>query len=271
MKKYLYFVFFMATLLYIIFTSTDDEQDNIILQATTSTDNSGFFSYILPLFEQDTSIRVDVVAVGTGQAIKNAKNGDGDLLLVHEKELEEQFVADGYGSKRFDLMFNDFILIGPVDDPANVGNADNIYKAFEKIYEKRARFLSRGDNSGTHIKELKIWNEVEVYNPSIDQEWYFESGSGMGATLNMSVQDSAYTLCDRSTWISFKNKSNHTILLADRINLINNYGIVLLNEEKYPKLNHNGAKKLAEWLLSKKGQKAIEGFKVNNQQMFFTQ
>jgi tungstate transport system substrate-binding protein len=271
MKRYLYLVFGISVLLYFVFTNIDDEQDHIILQATTSTDNSGFFTYILPLFEKDTSIRVDVVAVGTGQAIKNAKNGDGDLLLVHEKELEEQFVADGYGSKRFDLMFNDFILVGPVDDPANVRDADNIYKAFEKIYERRARFVSRGDNSGTHIKELKIWNEAGIRNLNVEQEWYFESGNGMGATLNMAVQDSAYTLCDRSTWISFKNKSNHTILLADIKNLINHYGIVLLNENKYPKLNHSGARKLSEWLLSKKGQSAIAGFKVNNQQMFFTQ
>ena len=271
MKKYLYFVFGITILLYIVFINMGDEQDNIILQATTSTDNSGFFTYILPLFEQDTSIRVDVVAVGTGQAIKNAKNGDGDLLLVHEKKLEEEFVKDGYGSKRFDLMFNDFILIGPVDDPANVRDSDDIFMAFEKIYEKREKFLSRGDNSGTHIKELKTWHEIGINNFSVDQEWYYESGSGMGATLNMAVQDSAYTLCDRSTWISFKNKNKHTILLVDKINLINYYGVVLLNEERYPELNHNGAKELAQWLLSKKGQKAIESFSVNDQQMFFTQ
>ncbi|MEM7469089.1 MAG: substrate-binding domain-containing protein, partial [Pseudomonadota bacterium] len=184
----------------------------IVVQSTTSTQNSGLLDYVLPQFTEQSGIEVRVVAVGTGQAIKNARNGDGDVLLVHAKSDELAFVADGFGIERYDLMYNDFVIVGPKQDPAAIRSSQNVASAFAKIAQNNMAFISRGDNSGTHKKELSLWKNTNVDTVSESGTWYRESGSGMGATLNMASAMKAYTLTDRATWISFKNKGELAVL-----------------------------------------------------------
>jgi len=244
-------------------------EDSIILQSTTSTANSGLYDHILPLFEEETGIRVNVVAVGTGQAIKNARNGDGDVLLVHAKSAEEQFVADGYGVERFDVMYNDFIIVGPPDDPAGIAGSEDAEVALARIAGAELPFASRGDNSGTHKKEMALWKEAGVDPTAASGTWYRETGSGMGATLNAAVGMSAYTMTDRGTWISFKNKGDHEILVEGDPNLFNQYGVILVNPEKHPKVNAEAGQAFIDWILSDEGQAAIAGYRLDGQQLFF--
>ncbi len=244
-------------------------EDAIILQSTTSTANSGLYDYILPMFEEETGIRVNVVAVGTGQAIKNARNGDGDVLLVHARSAEEQFVAEGYGVERFDVMYNDFIIVGPPDDPAGIAGSEDAALAFATIAAAGVPFASRGDNSGTHKKEIALWNEAGVDPTVASGTWYRETGSGMGATLNAAVGMSAYTMTDRGTWISFKNKGNHEILVEGDPNLFNQYGVILVNPGKHPNVNANAGQAFIDWILSDDGQAAIAGYRLDGQQLFF--
>ncbi len=242
---------------------------SIVLQSTTSTANSGLYDAILPSFTDKTGIQVHVVAVGTGQAIKNAMNGDGDVLLVHAKPAEEEFVADGYGMERFDVMYNDFVIVGPPADPAKIARGRDAAAAFQRIAETQSAFASRGDNSGTHKKEMALWQAAGV-DPTADSgSWYRETGSGMGATLNAAVGMGAYAITDRGTWISFKNKGGYQILVQGDDNLFNQYGIILVNPEKHPQVKADEGQALIRWILSDEGQNAIAGYRLHGEQLFF--
>jgi tungstate transport system substrate-binding protein len=245
------------------------ENKSFILQSTTSTANSGLYDYILPTFKEKTGITVNVVAVGTGQAIKNAQNGDGDVLLVHARPAEEKFVADGYGVERFDVMYNDFILVGPPADPAGIAGMKDAPAALKKIAEIEAAFASRGDNSGTHKKEMALWKDAGVEPTAASGQWYRETGSGMGATLNAAVGMSAYTMTDRGTWISFKNKADFKVLVEGDPNLFNQYGVILVNPEKHAKVKVAEGQAFIDWILSDEGQSAIASYKLDGQQLFF--
>jgi tungstate transport system substrate-binding protein len=241
----------------------------IVVQSTTSTQNSGLFEHILPMFTAKTGIEVRVVAVGTGQAIKNATNGDGDVLFVHAKPAEEKFVAEGYGVERFDVMYNDFIIVGPASDPAKVGGTKDAAAAMKKIAGAQAAFASRGDNSGTHQAEKALWTAAGVDAAASSGGWYRETGSGMGATLNTAVGMSAYALTDRGTWISFKNKGDYKILVEGDPALFNQYGVILVNPAKHPKVKVKEGQAFVDWLIGPDGQQAIADFKLDGQQLFF--
>lgn len=242
---------------------------SIIVQSTTSTANSGLYDHLLPIFKGKTGIQVNVVAVGTGQAIKNARNCDGDVLLVHAKPAEEKFVKDGYGVKRTDLMYNDFIIVGPPSDTAKVAGMKDAPGALRKIAGAKAPFASRGDNSGTHKKEVRLWKASGVDPKGGSGKWYRETGSGMGATLNAGVGMGAYVMTDRATWISFKNKSDFKILVESDDSLFNQYGVILVNPKKCPKVKQAQGQKFIDWLLGKDGQKAIADYKLGGLQPFF--
>jgi tungstate transport system substrate-binding protein len=245
------------------------EEKAIIVQSTTSTANSGLYDAILPKFTEKTGIKVNVVAVGTGQAIKNAMNGDGDVLLVHDKPAEEKFVADGYGVKRFDVMYNDYIVVGPAADPAKVGGMTDAAAAMKKIANAQTPFASRGDNSGTHVAEKALWKAAGVDAAGASGGWYRETGSGMGATLNTAVGMSAYALTDRGTWISFKNKGDYKILVEGDPALFNQYGVMLVNPQKHPKVKAKEGQAFIDWILGAEGQKAIADFTLEGQPLFF--
>ncbi|HEX9701938.1 MAG TPA: substrate-binding domain-containing protein [Rhodospirillales bacterium] len=250
-------------------TPTLAEDKSIIVQSTTSTQNSGLYKHLLPIFEKKTGIKVHVVAVGTGQAIKNATNGDADVLLVHAKSAEEKFVKDGWGVKRFDLMYNDFVIVGPPNDPAKVGGMRDAKEALKKIAATRALFASRGDNSGTHKKELQLWKAAGVDPKKESGKWYRETGSGMGATLNTGVGMAAYVLTDRATWISYKNKGTYKIQVEGAKDLFNQYGVILVNPKKHPKVKVKEGQAFIDWVLGEDGQKAIADYQLNGQQLFF--
>ena len=243
--------------------------DAIIVQSTTSTQNSGLYDYMLPIYEKKTGNKVNVVAVGTGQAIKNARNCDGDVLLVHAKPAEEKFVADGYGVKRSDLMYNDFIIVGPPADPAKVGGMKDGPKALSMIAKSEAIFASRGDNSGTHKKEKHLWKAAGIDPVKASGKWYRETGSGMGATLNAGVGMGAYVMTDRATWISFKNKGDYKIQVEGDKQLFNQYGVILVNPKKCPKVKVKEGQAFIDWLLSKDGQETIASYKLKGLQLFF--
>ena len=244
-------------------------KEYIILQSTTSTQNSGLYDYILPQFIKNNGIDVRVVAVGTGQAIKNAQNCDGDVLIVHSKDSEENFVRSGFGLYRKNLMYNDFVIIGPENDPAKVKSSGNAFEAFKKIFNERAIFASRGDESGTHKTEIKIWNNLNMSTNDFNGGWYRELGLGMGATLNVAVQMDAYALSDRATWLAFKNKRQHLILFEGDESLFNQYGIIPVNPNKCPSVKTNLSKIFIDWILSMEGQNLISSYKKNGQQLFF--
>jgi len=244
-------------------------EDHIIVQSTTSTENSGLFDEIVPTFTAKTGIEVRVVAVGTGQAIKNATNGDGDVLLVHAKPAEEKFVADGFGVKRHDVMYNDFVIVGPKGDPAGVAGMKDAAAALSEIAEHRAPFASRGDDSGTHKKELALWKEAGVDVDAASGTWYRETGSGMGPTLNTASGMNAYALADRGTWIAFQNKGALEIMVEGDDKLFNPYGVILVNPEKHPNVNAEAGRAFIDWLIGAEGQQAIAGFKINGQQLFY--
>lgn len=250
-------------------TASRAEEQSILLQSTTSTANSGLYDAILPLFSNKTGIKVHVVAVGTGQAIKNARNGDGDVLLVHARSAEEKFVAEGYGVQRFDVMYNDFIIVGPAADPARIAGIRDATTALQQIAQSEARFASRGDNSGTHKKEMSLWKSVGIDPTAASGAWYRETGSGMGATLNAAVGMDAYALTDRGTWISFKNKGDFQILVAGDANLFNQYGVILVNPEKHPHIKADAGQAFIDWILSDAGQSAIASYTLEGQQLFF--
>ena len=241
----------------------------ITVQSTTSTQNSGLLDYVLPIFSERAGVQVRVIAVGTGQALNNARRGDGDVLLVHAKHAEETFVAEGYGVERFDLMYNDFVLVGPVSDPAGVVNTSAAIGALQAVAKSKSIFVSRGDDSGTHKKEMALWDAANVAAVEDSGTWYRESGSGMGATLNLASGMDAYTLTDRATWISFKNKGDLKILFEGDEVLFNQYGIILVNPEKHANIKRAPAQEFIDWMLGPAGQKAIGEYQVSGQQLFY--
>ncbi|KXO07597.1 substrate-binding domain-containing protein [Marinobacter excellens] len=241
-------------------------EEYIILASTTSTENSGLFDSILPKFKNASGIDVRVVAVGTGQAFELARRGDADSLLVHDTTGEQRFIDNGHATGRADVMYNDFVLIGPASDPANVRNARTAAEAFAAIANARAPFTSRGDDSGTNRAELRLWENAGV---EPDGDWYRELGSGMGPTLNTAAAMDAYVMSDRATWVAFGNRQNLTLLFEGDNVLFNQYGSLLLSEQKHPHLKHDLARQWHNWLISKEGQQAIADFKVNGQQLFF--
>ena len=242
---------------------------HILVQSTTSTENSGLFKHLLPMFTKKTGIEVRVVAVGTGQAIKNARNGDGDVLFVHDKPSEEKFVAEGFGVKRFDVMYNDYIIIGPGKDPAGIAGTKDAVAAFKKIAAAKAPFVSRGDDSGTHKAELRLWKEAGVNVKAASGSWYREAGTGMGATINTGVGMGAYVLTDRATWSSFKNRGDYKIAVEGDTRLFNQYGIILVNPAKHPRVKRAEGQAFIDWVLSTEGQNAIRSFQINGEQQFF--
>lgn len=244
-------------------------QEAIIVQSTTSTANSGLYDHLLPVFKGKTGIKVNVVAVGTGQAIRNAENCDGDVLLVHAKTAEEAFVAAGFGTERKDLMYNDFVIVGPGNDPAGLGGMDDVQAALGRIAEAGALFASRGDDSGTHKKEMALWAASGIDPTEASGGWYRETGSGMGATLNAGIGMGAYVMTDRATWISFGNKQDYQIAVQGDEDMFNQYGVIPVNPEKCPNVQIEAAQAFADWLISADGQSTIAAFKVADQQLFF--
>jgi tungstate transport system substrate-binding protein len=259
-----------ATGIALVLGSALSAQDqSIIVQSTTSTANSGLYDHLLPIFQDASGIQVNVVAVGTGQAIKNAQNCDGDVLLVHAKSAEEKFVADGYGTQRTDLMYNDFVIVGPVADPAEVDGMQDVQAALAQIAEMGALFASRGDDSGTHKKERALWADAGIDPSEHSGDWYRETGSGMGATLNAGIGMGAYVMTDRATWISFGNKQDFAIRVQGDADMFNQYGVIPINPVKCPDVNVDAAQAFADWLLSDAGQGAIAAYQVDGQQLFF--
>jgi tungstate transport system substrate-binding protein len=241
----------------------------LVVQSTTSTSDSGLYDFLLPIYEKKTGIDVRVVAVGTGQAIKNAKNGDGDLLIVHSEEDEKDFVLKGYGVERKEFMYNDFIIIGPKSDPENLKAKNSIKDVFNTIKIKNLPFLTRGDNSGTHKKEVSLWKSAQIETSKLDQKYYIDAGRGMGATLNMAASMDAYTITDRGTWLSFNNKQDLGVLFSGVPPLHNQYSVIVINPEKHPHVKYELANNLSNWLISDEGQQLISKYKIMGQQLFF--
>ncbi|MCC1492218.1 substrate-binding domain-containing protein [Cognatishimia sp. F0-27] len=244
-------------------------EEFILVQSTTSTQNSGLFDHILPQFTGETGIAVRVVAVGTGQAIRNAANGDGDVLFVHAKPAEEAFVAEGNGMARHDVMYNDFVLVGPSSDPAGVRGMTDVTAALARIAEAETPFASRGDDSGTHKAELRLWAQTPVSVSEASGGWYRETGSGMGATLNIASGMGAYAMTDRATWIAFANKGALDILVEGDDRLFNQYGIILVNPERHPNVKAAAGQAFVDWILSEEGQSAIASYTLEGEQLFF--
>ncbi len=240
----------------------------IIVQSTTSTQDSGLLDAILPAFTEATGIAVRVVAVGTGQAIKNARNGDGDVLLVHARKDEEAFVADGEGVERFDVMYNDFVLVGPSADPAGIGSSKDAVAALQAIAAKAAPFVSRGDDSGTHKKEQALWQAAGIDVAAASGGWYRETGSGMGPTLNTALGMQAYALTDRATWLSYLNQQDFRILVEGDPRLFNQYGVILVSPAHHPTVKAADGQAFIDWLLGPDGQAAIAGYRINGQPLF---
>ena len=250
------------------------QEKSIVVASTTSTQDSGLFGHILPLFKTKTGIDVRVVAQGTGQAIDTGRRGDADVLFVHAKALEEKFVADGFGVKRFPVMYNDFVLIGPKTDPAEIKGMTDVVDAFRTIMSRAAPFISRGDRSGTHIAELDLWKVagIDIVKEKVDRNlgrWYKEIGQGMGAALNTASASNAYVLADRATWLSFKNRGDLDILVAGDKRMFNQYGVMLVNPAKHPHAKKELGQSFIDWLISPEGQKAIADYKIEGQQLFF--
>ncbi|MEM8881606.1 MAG: substrate-binding domain-containing protein, partial [Pseudomonadota bacterium] len=236
--------------------------------STTSTQNAGLFDVMLPLAEAELGLDIRVVAVGTGQALQNAARCDGDLAIVHARAAEDAFVAQGYGTARYDLMYNDFVLVGPATDPADVSGAANVREAFTAIARAEAAFASRGDDSGTHQAEVALWTGIADV-AAVSGTWYRETGSGMGATLNLAVGMGAYTLSDRATWLTFANPGQHRIVFDGDPALHNPYGVIPVSPAHCPNVNSAGARALVDWLLSASGQAAISGHRIEGQQLFY--
>jgi tungstate transport system substrate-binding protein len=254
----------------VLTTPVSAEDKSIVVSSTTSTQDSGLFGHILPLFKEKTGIDVKVIAQGTGQALDTGRRGDADVVFVHAKSAEQKFLAEGEGVKRYPVMYNDFVLIGPKSDPAGVKSMKDVAKAFQTIKEKQASFISRGDRSGTHIAELAIWNKDAGVDIEKDKgPWYKSIGQGMGAALNTAGASNAYVLSDRGTWLSFKNKGDLQILVEGDKRLFNQYGVMLVNPAKHPNVKKDLGQQFIDWLISPEGQKAIANYKINGEQLFY--
>ena len=246
------------------------QEKSIVVASTTSTQDSGLFDYLLPLFTQKTGITVKVLAQGTGQALDTGRRGEADVVFVHAKGAEQRFVAEGDGVKRFPVMYNDFVLIGPKSDPAGIRNLNDVANAFTAIKDKQATFISRGDRSGTHLAELMIWNKDVGIDIEKDRgPWYISVGQGMDDTLHMAAASNGYVLSDRATWIHFKNKNDLQILVEGDKRMFNQYGVILVNPAKHPQVKQDFGQLFVNWLISPEGQHAIADYKINGEQLFF--
>ena len=250
------------------------QEKSIVVASTTSTQDSGLFGYLLPIFKEKTGIDVKVVAQGTGQALDTARRGDADVVFVHAKPAEEKFLSEGFGVKRFPVMYNDFVLIGPKSDPAGIKGMKDVAKAMQTIKAKQAPFISRGDRSGTHIAELKLWKDAGI---DIEKDlasknlgpWYKAIGQGMGAALNTAGASNAYVLSDRGTWIHFKNKGDLAILVEGDKRMFNQYGVMLVNPAKHPNVKKELGQQFIDYLISPEGQKDIANYKIDGEQLFY--
>jgi tungstate transport system substrate-binding protein len=261
----------VALLALLVWTARDAaaQQRSIVVASTTSTEQSGLFGFILPRFAARTGINVKVVAVGTGQALDIGRRGDADVVFVHDRPAEEKFMAAGFGVKRFDVMYNDFVVIGPRADPARISADPNVLDAFRRIAAARAPFISRGDRSGTHAAELRYWQDAGIDIEAAKGKWYREIGQGMGPALNMAASASAYLLADRGTWLSFKNLGALAVLVEGDRRLFNQYGVMLVNPAKHPTVRVTEGQAFVDWLISPDGQGAIADYKIGGQQLFF--
>ena len=258
---YLFFIIYIG--------SSHAADDNIVkLLSTTSTRDSGLYNYILPVFENENNIKVYVIATGTGQALKNAQNCNGDLLITHAYKLESEFVKNGFGISRHNLMYNDFVLVGPKDHFDIIRKSENIVEAFILIANNKDKFISRGDNSGTNISEHKIWNKAKIDIQKYSGDWFLETGQGMGATLNIAIATNSYVYTDRSTWLKFNNKQEHTIVYENDSMMFNQYGVVQINPKYCTMTNDYHADILFKWITSKKGQELIRSYKLNGKSLF---
>ena len=245
------------------------EEKFIIVASTTSTENSGLFGYLLPAFTQQTGIEVRVVAVGTGQALKLGERGDADVVFVHDRPAELKFLAAGFGVGRREVMYNDFVIVGPKSDPAGITGTADAIAAFKKIAAAKAVFLSRGDNSGTNAEELRLWADAGIDVKKDGGGWYRDTGSGMGATLNTAAGIGGYTFTDRGTWLSFKNRADLVIVAEGDKRLFNQYGVMLVNPARHPTVKREWGQAFIDWLTSPEGQRTIAGYKINGEQLFF--
>ena len=269
MKKLL--LSFTATLSLVLLSQSQiaiAQEKSIVVSSTTSTEQSGLFGYLLPIFEKKAGIQVKVVAVGTGQALDIGRRGDADVVFVHDKPAEEKFVEEGYSTQRNEVMYNDFVLIGPKADPAKIGGGKDIQAGLQKIASTQTPFISRGDKSGTHAAELRYWKGAGV-EVSPSSSWYKETGSGMGPALNTASAMNGYILSDRATWLTFKNRGDLVILVQGDPKLFNQYGVMLVNPVKYPQVKKAEGQAFIDWLISKDGQDTIAGYKVGGEQLFF--
>jgi tungstate transport system substrate-binding protein len=241
---------------------------SIVVASTTSTQDSGLFGYLLPIVRQKTGIDVKVLAQGTGQALDTARRGDADVVFVHARSAEEKFLGEGFGVKRYPVMYNDFVVIGPKNDPAGITGTD-VLTALRSIRTKTAPFVSRGDRSGTHIAELALWQEAGIDIAKDSGPWYKEIGQGMGAALNMASAAGAYVLSDRGTWLAFKNRGDLAVLVEGDKRLFNQYGVMLVNPARHPAVNKQAGQRFIDWLISPEGQSAIAGYRIDGQQLFY--
>ncbi|WP_377829666.1 substrate-binding domain-containing protein [Bradyrhizobium lupini] len=241
----------------------------ITVASTTSTEQSGLFGYLLPLFSKAAGIDVKVVAVGTGQALDIGRRGDADVVFVHDRPAEDKFMSEGEGVKRFDVMYNDFVIVGPKSDPAKIAGGKDVAEALRKIAAVKAPFISRGDKSGTHAAELRLWKEAGIDLGAAKDGWYREIGQGMGPALNMASSSNAYLLSDRGTWLSFKNRGDLAVLTEGDKRLFNQYGVMLVNPAKHSNVKARDGQAFVDWLISPGGQEAIAGYKVGGEQLFF--
>jgi tungstate transport system substrate-binding protein len=245
------------------------QQNFITVASTTSTEQSGLFKHLLPVFEKKTGTQVRVVALGTGQALDMGRRGDADVVFVHDKVAEEKFVADGFGVRRFEVMYNDFVLVGPKADPAKIAGGKDITDAYKKIAGSNSPFASRGDKSGTHAAELRLWKEAGIDPNTGKGSWYRETGSGMGPTLNTASAMNAYSFTDRGTWLSFKNRGDLLIVVEGDQKLFNQYGVMLVNTAKHPHVKKDLGQAFVDWLISPEGQQTIAAYKIGADQLFF--
>ena len=243
---------------------------SITIQSTTSTRDSGLYKYLLPKYPNFNDVQIKLIAVGTGQAIRNAQNCDGNILIVHDKDREDKFMANGFGSSRYNIMYNDFVVVGPKKDSANIQGSESILEVFSKIYSKKHIFISRSDSSGTHSAEMSIWGNIALDPTTSSGKWYLESGQGMGPSLNIAISLNGYIFSDRSSWLRFNNKGDHIILYSNPIELKNSYSMILVNHDKCKNLDLKPARDLYDWLKTDDAASLINGYKIKGQQVFHT-
>jgi len=267
--KYKYFIKNVIFILILLTTGAQAQTRFITVASTTSTEQSGMFKHLLPIFQKKTGIEVRVVALGTGQALDMARRGDADVVFVHTKAAEEKFIAEGYGVKRLPVMYNDFVLVGPKSDPAKIAGGKDILEALRKVKGATAPFVSRGDRSGTHMAELALWKSSGIEIEKEKGPWYRDTGQGMGPALNSASSMNGYILTDRATWISFKNRGDLAILVEGDQRLFNQYGVILVNPGKHQHVKKDLGQAFIDWVVSSDGQQAIAAYKIGGEQLFF--